>query len=128
MNLIGHLAVSRLMGFQSTLDERTRLLVSQFAAERSGCRWCIERGRHDWRVAGLPKILLRHLPQPATSDLLSERDRAALAFADAVVSGDCDGEIQDAVFERTRKVFSEEEIVELTRCIADHHFLEDVES
>jgi len=117
VNLAGHLALSRLLGFQRTLDERTRLLVSQFEAERSGCRWCIERCRHEWR-----------LTQSATSAPLSERDRAALDFADAVVSGGCAGEIPEIVFQRTRLVFSDGEIAELTRCLADHHLLNDAES
>jgi alkylhydroperoxidase family enzyme len=128
VDLTGHLALSRLLGFQRTLDERTRLLVSQLAAERSGCRWCIERGRHEWRLAGLPLILLRHLTHPATSALLTERDRAALDFAEAVVSGGCAGEAPEAVLQRTQLVFSDGEIAELALCLADHHLLNDPDS
>ena len=128
VNLTGHLALSRLLGFQRTLDERTLLLVSQFAAERSGCRWCIERGRHEWRLAGLPRVLLRQLTHSATSSLFTERDRAALDFAEAVVRGGCAGEIPETVLQRTRLVFSDGEIAELTLCLADHHLLNDAES
>ena len=63
------------------------LLVRELAAERSGCRWCIDRARHDWRVAGLSVDLLRSLARHATSAGLSERDRAALALVDAVACG-----------------------------------------
>lgn len=125
MNLAGHLALGRRPGFQRTLDERTRLLVSQLAAERSGCRWCIEQGRHAWRVANLPMNLLRHLARPPLdSATLSDRDQAALAFAEAVVSGLCPDEIPQPVYQRTRQVFSDGEIAELVLCIAEHHFLD----
>ena len=127
MNLSGH-GHEPAGGIQRTLDQRTRLLVSQFAAERSGCRWCIEQGRHGWRPANLSLILLRHLTDPATRELLSERDRMALDFAKAVVGAGCAAEIPEAVFQRTRLVFSDGEIAELTLCIADHHFLDHADS
>ncbi len=50
------------------LDGRLRMFVTQLAAERSHCRWCIERGRHLWREAQLPvdalHALLRHGGMP----------------------------------------------------------------
>lgn len=128
MNLLGHLTVSRLVGFESTLDERSRLLVCQFAAERSGCRWCIEQGRHDWRLARLPMILLRHLADPDSSELFTPRDRAALAFAQAVVERGCAGEIAEPDYQRARQTFSDREIAELARCMADHHLIEEPDS
>ena len=91
--LLGHLALGRRLGFQQTLDPRIRMLAAQLAAELSGCRWCIERGRYDWRSARLPPILLRRLAE--------------------------------SVFAEVRRFFSEGEIAELARCLADHHFLDD---
>ena len=128
MNLLGYLTVSRLLGFESTLDERILLLVRQFAAERSGCRWCIERGRHDWRLARLPMILLRHLAEPESCGFFTQRDRAALAFAQAVAVNGCAGEIAELEFQRARQTFSDGEIAELARCMADHHLIEEPDS
>jgi len=39
----------------------------QLAAERSGCRWCIDRGRHLWREAQLSLEALCALPRYETS-------------------------------------------------------------
>jgi alkylhydroperoxidase family enzyme len=72
-----------------------------------------------WQTAGYP-VSDEHVS-------LSERDRAALEFAEAVVSGGCAGELPEIVLQRTR-LFSDGEIAELTRCLADHHLLNDAES
>src|SRR5262249_19906489 len=66
------------------LDPRLELLVSQLSAELSGCCWCIEQGRHRWRKALLPSSLLRQVRTYRAGTLLSERECAALALAEAV--------------------------------------------
>ena len=124
--LYAYLALARRPGQTAEVDDRTRLLVRELAAERSGCRWCIDRGRHDWRAAGLPVDLLRSLARHATSPGLSERDRAALALVDAVA---CGGGSADsgaaAALASVRRHFSERGVAELTACLADHHLLAD---
>ena len=73
--LYGYLALARRPGNGGDADERTRLLVRELAAERSGCRWCSERVRHDWRAAGLAVDLLpqlrRHFSERATAELIA---------------------------------------------------------
>ena len=120
--LYGYLALARRPGRTAEVDDRTRLLVRELAAERSGCRWCIERARHDWRAAGLPVDLLEQLPRHATSPTLTERDRAALALVDAVACADGD---PAAALARVRRHFSEHGLAELTGCLADHHLIAD---
>src|SRR3989475_3384712 len=68
----------------AVLDARVELLVRQLAAELAGCRWCIEHGRHRWRRAFLPVAELGAVRRYAASPLFSARERAALAFAEAV--------------------------------------------
>jgi alkylhydroperoxidase family enzyme len=100
--------------------------VRELAAERSGCRWCIDRARHDWRVAGLSVDLLRSLARHATSPELNERDRAALALVDAVAcAGGSAGSGAATALERVRRHFSERGVAELTACLADHHLIAD---
>jgi alkylhydroperoxidase family enzyme len=124
--LLGHLTLSRRLGFGSALDPRTRQLATQLAAELSGCAWCIARGRHDWRNTRLPSILLRQVRHHATSPLFDDRERAALAFVEAASRvPDAGGSVPDPVFAEARSFFSEGEIAELVRCLADHHFLDD---
>ena len=124
--LYAYLALARRPGQTAEVDDRTRLLVRELAAERSGCRWCIDRARHDWRVAGLPVDLLRSLARHATSPELSERDRAALALVDAVacVGGSADSGAATALAQ-VRRHFSDRGVAELTACLADHHLIAD---
>jgi len=124
--LFGHLALARRLGFEPTLDPRTRLLATQHAAELSGCRWCIERGRHDWRCARLPPILLRHLRDYATCPFFDQRERTALAFIEAASRCEAQSDaVAESVLAEARRFFTEGEIAELVRCLADHHFLDD---
>src|SRR5213593_445900 len=44
--LPAYAALARYQINLSDLDPRLRMLVTQLAAERSRCRWCIEHGRH----------------------------------------------------------------------------------
>jgi alkylhydroperoxidase family enzyme len=124
--LYAYLALARRPGQSGEVDDRTRLLVRELAAERSGCRWCIDRAQHDWRAAGLPVDLLRSLARHATSAELSERDRAALALVDAVAcAGGGAGPTAATALERVRRHFSERGVAELTACLAEHHLIAD---
>src|SRR5439155_458136 len=82
--LLAYAALARYQTNSPDLDPRLRLLVTQLAAERSRCRWCIDRGRHLWREAQLPIDALDGLARYETSALFSNRERAALRFTDAV--------------------------------------------
>jgi len=107
------------------LEPRLRMLVTQLAAERSHCRWCIERGRHLWREAQLSLDDLRALPRYDTSSLFSNRERAALRFADAVTRySEAAGEEAMALepLLRARQHLSEPEIVAVTALVAAEHF------
>jgi alkylhydroperoxidase family enzyme len=62
--------------------------------------------------AGVPAEKLAALDEFETSPAFAERERAALAFATAVVRDD--EEVSDACYARVREHFSEPEILELT--------------
>lgn len=105
------------------LEQRLRLLVTLLAAERSGCRWCIERGRHFWRQAQLSLEELRALPRYETSSLFSKRERAALRFADAVTRyAEASGGMPLEPLTRARQHLSEPEIAAVTAAVAAEHF------
>jgi len=127
IGLVGHLALRRRLGFDPKLDDRTRHLVSQLAAELSGCRWCIDRGRHDWRKARLPSILLRQLRTYDSSPLFTPRERAALSFVREALCapGEGQGDVPLGILEEARRYFTEGEIAEIAGCLADHHSLDD---
>src|SRR6266852_1989129 len=107
----------------AAVDPRVDLLVRQLAAELSGCRWCIEHGVHRWRQAFLPLAELGALRRYAASPLFSTRERAALAFTEAVSRyTDRAGGIPDAVLAELRGHFSEQEVAALTLVVAGEHF------
>jgi alkylhydroperoxidase family enzyme len=59
----------------------------------------------------LPLDKFHALPEWRSSPLFSERERAALAYADAATRNK---QVDDATFAELRKHFSEREIVEIT--------------
>ena len=114
LGISGYLALSRLPGITHTLEHRTVLLAARLAAELSQCPWCIERRRHDCRAAGLSGHLI-----------LTERDRAALTFVEAVGRARESAEPPGrCVLERARAWLTETELADLTAILAEHHCLE----
>lgn len=61
--------------------------------------------------AGISAEKIAALDTYESSALFTDRERAALAFAEALTRGN--GEVSDACFERLRTHFSEPEVVEL---------------
>ncbi|HET8713176.1 MAG TPA: hypothetical protein VFM23_05775 [Gemmatimonadales bacterium] len=127
--LPAYAALGRYRDQSADLEPRLRMLVIQLAAERSGCRWCIERGRHLWRDAQLPLDALRALPRYETSALFSNRERAALRFTDAVTRYSDAHEKNGMPLEpltRARQHLSEAEIAAVTAVVASKHFYDPV--
>jgi alkylhydroperoxidase family enzyme len=122
--LVGYLALGRRPGFGGTLEPRTMLLATALAAELSGCRWCIDRAHHDWRIAGLPAHLLDQLRAHAGSQLFTSRERAALGLVEAVACA----RASPSEIEHAREVLTDNELAELTAVVAEHHFLEAIDS
>jgi AhpD family alkylhydroperoxidase len=119
--LAGYLALGRMPGFSGTLDQRLGLLAGVLASELSGCRWCVDRSEHDARRAGLPRESLADLRTYTTSPLFTPRERAALAFVEAIgTAPDWEG----AVLERAHWYLTDQELAELAAIVAEHHCLE----
>src|ERR671925_949149 len=74
------------------------------------------RGMH----SGASEDKIRAVEQAATSPLFDERERVALAYAEAMtVTGQ---RVSDDLFARLRAHFSEAQIVELTAAVALENF------
>jgi alkylhydroperoxidase family enzyme len=115
---LGHWAPARAM-----LDAKLELLVGELSAELSACRWCIAQSRHRWLKAFLPMGLLTQLRTYETSAAFSERERAALALAEAVARHtDLDRRAADEALERARRHFAEDEVACLAAAAAGEHF------
>ncbi len=66
------------------------------------------------RADGVSEAELTALSDHDRSALFGERERAALAYAEAIATGHT---VAEEVFERVRRHFSEDEIVELTTTV-----------
>ncbi len=100
----------------SPLDPALRALLQVRISQINGCAFCVDLNsaavleRH-----GAPEKLAA-LQDFEASLLFSERERAALAYAEAVT--DSTRRVDDALFARLRQHFSDQEIVELTALMA----------
>lgn len=104
-------------------EPRLELLVAQFAAQRSGCRWCIEQGWHQWRKAHLPANVLSSLQEYRVNALYSDRDRAALTLAEAVVGYRTqDPAAAECALAQARRVFTEAEVARIAQIATREHF------
>lgn len=103
-------AVHHQAGLEQPLVELVLLRASQI----NGCAYCLDMHTKDARAAGETEQRLYLVSGwREAGSLYSERERAALAWAEAVTRLGDHG-VPDEVYERARAVFSEEELVNLT--------------
>ncbi len=100
---LAHCAVER------SLLDLVKLRVSQI----NGCAYCIDMHWKDLRAAGETEQRLYGLDAWRESPYYSERERAALAWAEAVTRV-TDGHVPDAIFAAAQAQFSDTELVDLT--------------
>lgn len=100
-------------GLEPSLIELVRLRASQI----NGCAFCIDLHTADARKAGEDDRRLATLSVWRETPFFSERERAALAWTEAVTLVARD-HVPDAVWEAVHPHFSEAEIVDLTLLVA----------
>jgi AhpD family alkylhydroperoxidase len=114
-------AVKAMLGLQSYVD-RSGLepglleLVSLRASQINGCAYCIDMHTKDARARGETEQRLYGLNAWEESPFYSDRERAALSWAETVtLIGE--GHVPDAEYAAARERFSEKELVDLTLAI-----------
>lgn len=105
----GYLAKSKLG--KSLLD-----LVYFRVSQINGCAFCLDMHSKDLRAIGETEQRLYTLDAWRETPFYTERERAALGWAEAVTKI-TNGNISDEVFETARKQFSEEELIDLTLAV-----------
>jgi|ERR1043166_1462588 len=110
------LALETYVRKSSGLDPSLLELVRMRSSQINGCAYCLDMHSKDARAAGETEQRLYCLPAWRETPFYSERERAALAWTEAVTQVS-DDHVPDAVFELARKEFSEEELAELTLAI-----------
>ena len=100
-------------GLEESLIHLIKLRVSQI----NGCAYCIDMHWKDLRALGEQEQRLYGLDAWEESPYYTDRERAALAWAEAVTDVK-DGHVPDAVYDATRKQFEERELADLTLVVA----------
>ena len=101
---------------QGVLPKPLRDLVNLRVSQINGCAFCIDMHWKDLRAAGEKEQRLYGLDAWAESPYYTDRERAALAWAEGVTRV-ADGHVPDSLFEETRREFSEAEMVDLTLAV-----------
>ena len=102
----------RASGLERSLIELVKIRASQL----NGCAFCLDMHTKDARAAGESEQRIYVLPAWREAPFYSERERAALAWTEALTRLAADG-VPDELYERARKVFNEVELVNLTMAV-----------
>ncbi|HSC46379.1 MAG TPA: carboxymuconolactone decarboxylase family protein [Candidatus Acidoferrum sp.] len=101
----------------SGLDAKLLHLIKMRASQINGCAFCLDMHSIDARAAGESEQRLYTLNAWHETPFFSDRERAALAWTEAVTRIS-ETHAPDGVFEELKKHFSEKEIVDLTLAIS----------
>jgi AhpD family alkylhydroperoxidase len=99
-------------GLEHSLLELVKTRVSQI----NGCAHCLDMHTKDARAAGETEQRLYVLPAWHEAPFYSERERAALAWAEAVTQISA-GAVEDELYAEVRRHFDEKALVDLTLAI-----------
>jgi AhpD family alkylhydroperoxidase len=102
---------TRECGLEHSLMELVKMRASQI----NGCAYCMDMHSQDARAAGETEQRLYTLSAWRETPFFSDRERAALAWTEAVTL--IAGGVSDEVYEAARKQFSEKELVDLTTAV-----------
>ncbi|MBX3521461.1 MAG: carboxymuconolactone decarboxylase family protein [Xanthobacteraceae bacterium] len=96
-------------GIENSLLELVKVRASQI----NGCAFCLDMHAREARKLGEADEKILMLSAWRDAGIYSEREKAAFAWTEAVTLI-AQGPVSDALFDATRKHFSEKEIVDLT--------------
>src|ERR1700729_553981 len=88
-------------------------LIKMRASQINGCAYCIDMHSKDARAEGESEQRLYALNAWRETPFFTDRERAALAWTEAVTLVS-EGNVPDEVYEEARQRFSDEELVNLT--------------
>jgi len=118
VNETGREALAALFGIvkylsKSPLEESLLHLIEFRVSQINGCAFCLDMHSKDLLAMGENPQKLFVMDAWREAPFYSERERAALAWAEVLTKpGTC--VVPDAIFEETRKHFTEQELVDLT--------------
>jgi AhpD family alkylhydroperoxidase len=102
---------------KSELERSLITLIQLRASQINGCAYCLDMHWKDLRAIGETEQRLYSLDAWRECPYYTDRERAALAWTEAVTLV-AHGHVSDAVYEEVRPHFSEKELSDLTLAIA----------
>src|SRR6266576_2155516 len=101
---------------QCAIDPALLELAKLRASQINGCAYCLDMHTKDARAEGETEQRLYTLSAWRETPFITERERAALEWTEAVTEIGKD-QVPDEVFERTRRHFRELELADLTLAV-----------
>ena len=101
---------------ECSLEKPLRELVKLKASQINGCAFCIDMHSKDARAGGETEQRLYALSAWRETPFFSDRERAALAWTEAVTMVG-QTHVPDEVYEQARAHFEEKELVDLTLAV-----------
>ncbi|HXE56520.1 MAG TPA: carboxymuconolactone decarboxylase family protein [Gemmatimonadales bacterium] len=114
-------AIAAVMGVEqyvrgSGLDPKLLHLVKLRASYMNGCAYCVDMHSKDARLLGESEQRIYSVPVWRETPYYTPKERAALAWTEAVTDVGRTG-VPDEVYEEVRRHFDEEELVNLTLAV-----------
>ena len=102
---------------KSSIEKNLQELIEYRVSQINGCAYCLDMHSKDLRHGGESEQRIYLISAWKESDLYTPREKAALAWAEAVTKLEGQ-EVTDEVYETAKKEFSDEELVDLTLVVA----------
>lgn len=98
---------------KSSIEQSIIDLVVLRASQMNGCTFCIDMHVKEAKLHGERELRLHHVAGWRESNLFAPRERAALAWTEALTKL-ADGGVADELYDRVRTQLSEKELSDLT--------------
>ena len=101
---------------KSPIEQSLLNLIYYRVSQINGCAYCLDMHSKDLRAKGETEQRLYVLDAWREAPFYSDRERAALAWAESVtkIKG---GQVPDEIYEEVRNQFTEEETIDLTLAV-----------
>ncbi len=117
----GLFALGRAVYGPGQIDTGLKRMIGEVASKSAGCMYCTAHTAHGAARSGIPQDKLDELWIFELSSHFSEAERSALNFA--MLAARSPSEVSDADFDRLRKSYTDEQIIEIASVVGFFGFL-----
>jgi AhpD family alkylhydroperoxidase len=110
-------AVGHALSISTALETKLLELVKLRASQLNGCEFCVGMHTAEMKRHNEPQSLINAIPKYQTSDAFTPRERAALAWTDAVTNIQA-GHASDEAYAAVSEFFQGKDLVDLTFAVA----------